>query len=248
MQDSLIRIRNGIVHCLIGGKGDVVVILPSLWITSRSYKRIGEELSRYYTVIIPDLYKNNSKFSKVARSVPDYTEALGNLLEKLDVKKCYLIGVSFSGFIAVNYVNNFPSKVKKLMLLSTSVTRVEARWKLFRLFVGYAKLFWGNLFSSLGRQTNLLWLSDGFGYFLCQPKQFAYEVIIALGNYEKQTTKMEVPTKLIFAKRDEFIPLVAIDVNSEIKNLEIEVVDKSHAWFFLKPEKIIPKIIAYFSH
>lgn len=246
MKSEFLRLRNQLLHYLISGKEDYLIILPSLWVTSNSYYQIGEKLSKYFTVIIPDIYKGKSKFKQSALKIADYILILKEFIEKLKIKECYLIGISYSGLIAANFTNNYPSKIKRLLLVSTTITPIDLKRKVLRLIIGYIRLFLNNLFSIKGLKVNLLFISDSVNYFLNHPKQYVLEAVIAIRNYDKPILEMKVPSRIIFAKKDEFIPQQAIEINSKIKNLELEIVNKTHAWGFIEEDEIVKKIKDYF--
>lgn len=246
MKSLFIALKNQKVHYLIGGKGDYLILLPSLWLTSKSYKQIGKKLSRYYTVVIPDIYKGKSIFRTSVYTTKDYVILLKAFIDKLKMPKTYLLGVSLSGILATEFSNKFPETINKLLLISTSATIIKMKYKLFKLISGYIRVIFNNLFSIKGFKANLMWLIDTFQYFIRQPKQYLLEGSIAIKNYEKPTLKMKVASKLIFAKKDEFIPLEIVNINSKIKGLEVEIVDKTHAWMFIEQEELINKIREYF--
>jgi len=246
MKSKFLRLKNKLVHYLIGGQGDYLIILPSLWVTSKSYEEIGEKLSKYFTVVIPDIYKGNSKFKKPTLNIKDNIFLLNSFINELHLTKYYLLGISIGGVFATIFTNTFPKKIKKLLLISSSATFIETNLKVLRLIIGYIKLLLNNSLSIKGLKTNLLFISDSIKYFLKHPKQYILEGLIAIKNYGKPTLKMKVNSKLIFAKKDEFIPFEAVRINSQIENLKIEVVDKTHAWMFIEQEEMVKRIREFF--
>jgi len=246
MKSQFLKVKDHNIHYLAEGYGEHLIILPSLWLTSKSYQEIGKELSKYFTVIIPDIYKGKSIFQKPAYEIKDYVILLKAFVDKLKISKTYLLGVSLSGILATEFSNKFPETVNKLLLISTSATIIKMKYKLLKLISGYIRLIFNNLFSIKGFKANLMWFIDSIYYFCHHPKQYLLEGLIAIKNYEKPTLKMKVTSKLIFAKKDEFIPLEIANINSKIKNLEIEIIDKTHAWMFIEQEEMVRIIKNYF--
>lgn len=246
MKSKYLKVKDHNIHYLTEGYGEHLIILPSLWVTSKSYEEIGEKLSQYYTVIIPDIYKGESTFKKSVYEIKDYFILLKTFVDKLKIPKTYLLGISFSGILATEFSNNFPEIIDKLLLLSTSATTINIKNKLLKLIIGYLIFIFNNLFSIKGFKTNIIWFIDSIQYFFHNPKQYLLEGLIAIKNYEKPTSEIKVISRLIFAKKDEFIPLEVADINSRIKNLEVEFVDKTHAWMFIEQEELIKKIRGYF--
>ena len=246
MKSKFLPINNQNIHYLIGGKGRTLLLIPSLWITSKSYKEMGDKLSKYFTVVIPDIYKGKSKFSKPATDLADYINGLDDFVNKLKIKNFYLLGISFAGVIATIYASSFPVKINKLLLISSSATLIDANYKTIRLITGYFKLALNNLFSIKGLRTNTLWFVDSAQYLLRHPRQYFIEALLAIRNYANPTKEIKVPSKLIFAKKDEFLPIKVLDANLKIKNLEIELIDKTHAWIFLEQEEAVKRIRDFF--
>ena len=233
-------------HYLVAGHGDVLILLPSLWVTSESYISLGSELSKNFKVIIPDIYRGKSVFDKNTGNIDDYVEAFYNLIKALSIDKFYLVGVSFSGLVATKYILQHPKTINKLFLVSTTAVPLLFKYKKLILIYGYIKLLYHNLFSIDGIKTNLLWCSDSIKNLVRHPVQVINEGFIATSNYDDRVSDMNVPTKLVFAKKDEFISKETLIRMRKIKNLEIEIVDHFHAWFFKHEDELANRIVAFF--
>ncbi len=243
-----INIGNDIISYEEFGSGkEVIILLPSLWVTSRSYRTLGKELSIKYRVLIPNLYKGESSFSKNARSVDDYTRALDFFTEKLKIDCFYLLSISFGGFISVRYQQLYARKARKVFLSSTLIAPIKFENRILVLFWGSLKLLFYNSFSVSGIKTNLLWIVDGLVYFIRHPKQFLLEGLIATKEYDYEISEMFVPTKLLFALKDEFINVAYLENMKSIGNLEIETINARHAWFFSKEKILRDKVFDFFN-
>lgn len=246
MKNSYIQINGIKVHYLMSGNGEVLLLLPSIWLTSKSYIPLGLELSKGFKVIIPDIYRGNSVFNKYVMNIQDYVEALHDFTKALSIKNFYLVGISFSGFIATKYTLKYSTSINKLFLVSTTPIPLLFKNKKLILIYGYMKLFFHNMFSLNGVKTNLIWMCDGVENLLKHPKQVIFEGLMATSNYDDQVTDMKIPTKLIFAQKDEFIPLDIVSRVKKITNLEIETVDHYHAWFFKREDELANRIVSFF--
>jgi len=246
MKNQFVQTNSNKIHYLTGGQGKTLILLPSLWITSTSYHVLGSELSKYFQVIIPDIYRGKSHFNKNATNIDDYVKSLSYFVEALSLKKFYLVGVSFSGLLATKYTLKHSNTIYKLFLVSTAVGPLSVKNKRLLLILGYAKLLFHNMFSSDGIKTNILWLRDSIQNLMRHPLQVLYEGIVATSDDKNHVFDMNVPTKLLFARKDEFIPVKVLSVMEKISNLEIEVVDHYHAWFFKQEDILAKKIVAYF--
>lgn len=245
MRSKFLTLKNQTIHYLIDGKGKCLIILPSLWLTSKTFEETGNKLSQFFTVIIPDIYKGKSRSEQPSKNINDYISTLKDFIDKLKIKNYYLVGLSFSGLIATIFTNTYPSEIKKLLLISTSATSVPIKNKGSTLILGYVKMMWNTLWSENGSVVLIRMLSDTLIYFFQQPKQFILEALIVIKNYKRPTINMKVPSKLIFTNRDEFLPQSAIGINSRIKNLEVEVINKTHCWGLIENNAMVAKIKEY---
>ncbi|MFC1624807.1 alpha/beta fold hydrolase [Patescibacteria group bacterium] len=244
MQSYYVQINHQKLHYLENGEGECIVLLPSLSITSESYRELGDLLSKDFHVIIPDLYKGKSRFSKSVGHVKFYSQAFEEFIEKMNIKNYYLIGISGSGLLSSYIVKSIKNKPNKMLLFSTTFDPTILKYVGMRLLKGFPKLMANNMFSIRGIRTSILWLKDGFGYFLRHPIQFLREASVDFGQDADFSSSSPIDTTLFLAGKDEFFA----DINSAIEsqrvtNLRVEKIDGSHCWFFLKPEKFIRKIV-----
>lgn len=244
--DKFTKLKNGNkIHYLQFGKGEPLVLLPSLWLTSKSYADLGKQLGKYYKVFVPDLYKGKSFFSDRALDIDDYAVELVGFIKQMHLENYFLVGASFSGIIACKFVLNYSPRPKKLLLVSTTVLPFKMKSQFFNLFRGYIELFCNNTYSLKGIRVNLMWVADAVGYAKRHLKQFVLEWKTAGSLRGEEIATLPVPTKLIFAKKDEFIPFKVVKKLRKVKNLEVEVVDKFHGWFFRREKELAQKIINF---
>ena len=238
---------NDTIHYLEFGKGDPVVLVPSLWVTSKSYVALGQELGKYFHVYIPDIFCGKSKFSRTVTSIEAYVAMLGEFIRRLHLKNYYLVGVSLSGIIVSKYIITYANKPKKMFLISTTVVPLRMKHERLTLFWGYVMILYHNMFSLDGIATNWLWITDGLkNVWLRHVRQAWTEGKIATSLKIDNVKQLPVPTKLVFALRDEFIPREAVSRLSKVKNLEVETVDGHHGWFFGHEEELAQKIGRFF--
>jgi len=241
---------NGHIHYQEYGYGEMLVMLPSFWLTSRSYRSIAQKLAERYRVIVPDLYRGESRFSRNAFTVDDYVEQLHGFFSDLRISKCYLLGISFSSLIASKYLARYPDDIDKIILVSTFAPPSDAekyRLTFFRGLIAYMKLIYHNLFFGKGIKINMLWLFDSIcNYFLRHPRQFFLDVTIALRASEERTFTFLKPTRQLIADKDEFIPYGTFDQIGTMQNLEMDTIEGFHAWFFLHEDLFVEKVCSYF--
>lgn len=216
------------------GKGEAVVILPSMWLTSESYRSLAQKLSLNFRVIVPDLFRGDTKSPKRAKSIESYTDELKNLLEDLEIKKYSLIGLSFSGLIVVDYLKKYPGYLNKAVLVSSPdltkgecVTAAMGFFGFIKLFTNYAKTL-----PKLRIFNNLI--KDSIrNYFLKHPVQFFLDIGVAISYKDTRIENFPVPTKIFWADEDEFFGEILPNIeNLKIPNFNEEKIKGHHCWFF----------------
>ena len=90
-------------------------------------------LSKYFKIIVPDLPGHGRSGGKPLTSVQEYSAWLDQFTAALGLFSFFLIGHSFGGAIAQEYVRAHHDKIKGLVLVGTST--------LFRLSRMYRKLY-----------------------------------------------------------------------------------------------------------
>ena len=202
-------------------------------------------MGKHYKVHIPDLYKGKSLFLKEATSIENYVTELARFIDRMHFTDYYLIGISLSGIIVNKYVLGYPLKPKKLFLVSTTILPLKIKRQRQTLFWGYLKLLYHNMFSLKGISVNLMWIIDGMENAIMHFRQTILEGIIASSLKIKEIKSLPISTKLIFARKDEYIPSEAVNRLSKVKNLELEVVNGYHGWFFGREEELVQKIYKF---
>lgn len=233
---------NDYVHCLSYGNGELLVLLPSNWLTSKSYQSIAIRLAERYRVVVPDLFRGNSRYTKNATTINHYVSALHKFLENLNVRKFYLMGFSFSGMVAVDYAKQYPEDIKGMILVNSIKYPLFLKKRNFTPINGYIKLFYHNSFSLKGMKINLLWFIEGINYFFNHTKQFFLDALIAIKYSKDIILKPQFPVKILVASNDEYMNY---KTPQKRKNIDIEVVNGNHAWYFLNEDLLIEKIFNF---
>lgn len=241
--DKYLELQNGDrIHYLKFGKGKPLLLLPSMWLSSRSYSKLGKELGKYYMVYVLDLYKGKSVFKDTAKNYKDYCEELLLVIDKLNLKKYYLCGISLSGVIVNKFIHEYSPKPEKAFLISTTILPVQIQKQTFTLLKGYMMLFYHNFFSINGTLINIKWLADGLDFAGRHFMQALAEGEFASKVSLDHVAVMPVPTKLLYAKKDEYLPSGTFDDHLNVKNLDAETVNEYHTWFFGREAELAGKM------
>ena len=140
IQDSWIEIEGVQIHYLSGGRGQCPLILlhgGSADSASLSWRPSIDAFSRAYRVIAPDLPGFGlSDKPRIDYDLQYWTRFLSHFTQKLDLTQFYLVGLSLGGQISLSFTLQFPSTVKKLVLVDSAGIGTQLRWRILgRLLV-----------------------------------------------------------------------------------------------------------------
>jgi len=249
MQSKFCKIPNGNIHYLEAGSGKTVILLPGIWITSRSLEEVGVVLAMHFHIIIPDLFKGRSTFSVSPNKLDDYSKALFEFIKKLNISNFSLVGWSIGGLIVSSYAQTYSSNLNKLIFINSSTMHQEFMEKPEVIFRGYIRLIGNNLLTLKGIRINSLWFFDALRFFLRHPHQFLKE--IQIGMYDRsliKATKMPVVSKLLIAEKDEFVDSNTVKgANQNINNLEVKIVKGRHDWLYYDESLLMEELVHFLS-
>jgi len=114
--------RFGLTHVIASGPKDAppLVLLHGYWATSTMWSPNIAALSHDYRVYAVDVMGQPSKSipADPVRCAAEYAAWLTATLDALHLSRVYLVGMSFGGWLALNYAVSAPDRVEKLVLLS----------------------------------------------------------------------------------------------------------------------------------
>jgi pimeloyl-ACP methyl ester carboxylesterase len=130
---SKTTIVNGVkLHYVTGGTGAQVVVLLHGWPeTWYEWHRVMPDLAAKYTVIAPDLRGiGESDRTLLPKGFDKKTLAgdLRGLLQQLNYKSINLVGHDIGLMVAYAYASEYPTDVKKLVLMDAPIPGIEPFW------------------------------------------------------------------------------------------------------------------------
>jgi pimeloyl-ACP methyl ester carboxylesterase len=101
------------------GQGDPLLLVPGLGVTCRTWDPVLPELARHFTLIMVDnrgLGMSSPK--RPPRTTADYSTDLVELLDKLQLDRTNVLGLSLGGIISQRFAVDHSSRVERLVLVS----------------------------------------------------------------------------------------------------------------------------------
>jgi pimeloyl-ACP methyl ester carboxylesterase len=126
---------NGLdIRYLTGGSGDPLVIVHGGSDGAAAWLKNILELSKKYTLYVPDMPGFGlSQSVKGKYYIPEMVDFVDLFARAMELKSFYLMGHSLGGGIALHYTLKHPSKIRKLVLVSSLCLGKEIAWWI-RLF------------------------------------------------------------------------------------------------------------------
>lgn len=231
-----------------GNGSTALVMIHGLAGDSRLFHNQIKYFSPMHRIIAPDLPGHGNSKEYTITTLDDYDDALNAILEKEKIKNSIIIGHSMGGAVAINYYFKHKSRVKALILVSTSSSfnineeAVKAAEKDFYLF-----------YESLIKNS----FSKKAGLFLAAAKNGISELhktgiikglkVCSTVDLSEKVKGIEVPVLLIGNKEDNMVPIEhTADTGKNIKNSKIVIMDKKgHVPFFEESEIFNTEVEAF---
>jgi len=123
------------IHYEDVGRGDAVLLLHGMGLDLRMWDAQVPVLSERYRVVRLDLH-GYGKSSPIAGPY-SHGALLAEFLEQLEIERAHLVGLSYGGQLAAEFVQVHPQRVRSLVLASTDISGLP--WK--TLGPSFGKIF-----------------------------------------------------------------------------------------------------------
>lgn len=128
MISKKVLFKNSILHYKISGKGKYLMLIHGFGEDWRVWENQIEALSKYYTLILPDIFgSGDSDLLECENLTIDlYAEGLREIILAENIKQFSVFGHSMGGYIALAYLAQFPEDLSSIGLIhSTAYTDDE---------------------------------------------------------------------------------------------------------------------------
>lgn len=215
----------------------IFLILHGWGSSSRKWERIKERLEKTgFSVFVPDLPGfGECPLPPQPWSLADYVEWVKDYCEQKNISKCFLVGHSFGGAIAIKFALNYPEKINKIFLVAPAAVRkkkitTEIIAKISRLFTFLPPLVKRIIYSMV--------LRSDYPYKESVMKETFKKVIAE--DLSEVISNIKVPTIIIWGDKDDITPIKdAYFLKEKIANSTLEIIKgASHILYLEYPEKI----------
>lgn len=120
MSNTFVTGDGGHLSYQIVGEGDPICFVHGFTLDKSMWERQVDFFSQKYQVITYDL--RGFGHSSIPTQRYSHHQDLADLLNYLQIKETYVVGLSLGGEIAIDFALEYPEKVKKLILADSSLS------------------------------------------------------------------------------------------------------------------------------
>lgn len=239
MQKSLYTHQGIQLTYYVSGKGHALLFLPGA-IKAEIYRKNIAYLAQTYKVIIPEVPGfGDSTVPQTVWGFTEYAEFFSAFMKEQQVSTFSVIGHSFGGGIALEMAT-MNRGINKMVLYGAM--GVASRKSILRFgYDMFIRKTLTDVFYHNEIHLKAIMLNNGLStiiensQYLGRLFRIAYK---ALRTSFSPLKKVTVPTLLVWGTKDELFPVEnAYTIQTHILEAEVKVIQGSHDWCILEPEK-----------
>lgn len=235
------------------GKGETIAFFNGVAMNTTLWKNQIDYFTNNKQILLHDFRGQGQSSLKPNKFTFDqHVEDFYSLLEKLDIGKVHIVGVSYGAEVAMHFALKYPDKIRTLTL-GTAVSEVKPLLKAqVESWIMAAKTYNGELFyrvmspfvySNDFYKTNGKWLEKRAKKFGENVSNDWLDAFVGLCNnfltldITDDLSKIKIPTLIISGSEDILKPSeYGKIINEKIPNSKFKIVDKAaHGLFAEKP-------------
>lgn len=114
---------NPILHHIIQGQGEPLIIIHGLFGSSRNWQTLSKRYAQYFTVITIDVRNHGDSFHDEEMDYALMSQDIVNLMEHLKLSSANILGHSMGGKIAMTLAYLQPVRINKLIVADIAPVR-----------------------------------------------------------------------------------------------------------------------------
>ncbi|HMK52662.1 MAG TPA: alpha/beta hydrolase, partial [Thermodesulfobacteriota bacterium] len=116
--DKFVVAKGYNIHYVEVGEGDPVFLIPGAFSTYRHWNKVIPFLSNHYRLLCIDYLgvgDSDKPQSGFKYTIEEQGDLIADMMEKLQIPKVHIVGVSYGGAIALNIAARYPERVGKIV-------------------------------------------------------------------------------------------------------------------------------------
>ena len=245
----------------IEGKGSPVVLLHAFPLSSRMWQSEIKAFALFAKIIVPDLPGFGESLLQKEMSIAEMAKSVAELLDHLGERgPVFIAGLSMGGYIAFEFMRQFPARVKGLGLFSTRATpdSPEAREKRFKAveaiqthgIEAFGKKMIENLLGETTRRAKPEIVREVMDMILANRAEGPVNALKAMADRRDSTDilpSIHCPVLIVAGEEDTLIPAEAArELQSRIQGSELRFFPKTGHLINLEQPDLFQKMLKDF--
>lgn len=254
------------IHYEIYGKGEPLLILNGIMMSTNSWHQFIPELSKHNQLILLDFVDQGQSDSYNNKEQYDYTFQTGvvkALLDNLKIAKINIAAISYGGEIALDFSSKYPSYVNRQVIFNT--TAYTSKWmeEIFKMWNEAGSLRNGSIYykatipviySPTFYTNNLEWMKEREQLLVPLFSEDKFQdrmnrLTLSTMKYDvRNQLKDIVALTLIVASEEDFLTPIVMqhELNSGIKGSSMVIIPKvGHASMYEDPAIFVSLIVGF---
>ena len=242
------------------GNGPVVILLHGYLETLKLWNEFTIELSKNYRVIAPDLPGHGkSEITEEVQTMDSMADQLKLTLDHLGIDKCFIVGHSMGGYVALAFLDKYPEMLSGISLFHSgpyadTQEKKEHRDREIGLIKhGKKSLVYHNHIAKTFAKDNIyLYPEINEKLIKMCEKSSEYGIIAALEGMKIRPDRSgllentKIPVQYIIGKMDNFIPFETLECIKLPANADIVVLENSgHMGMFEEKARSLEVILRF---
>jgi pimeloyl-ACP methyl ester carboxylesterase len=116
--DKFVVAKGYNIHYVEAGEGEPIFLIPGAFSTYRHWNKVIPFLSNHYRLLCIDYLgvgDSDKPRSGFKYTIEEQADLMADMMEKLQIPKVHIVGVSYGGAIALNITARYPERVGKIV-------------------------------------------------------------------------------------------------------------------------------------
>jgi pimeloyl-ACP methyl ester carboxylesterase len=241
-QENIFRYNGILIKYFEKGSGQSVLFLQGGGVSLRPYKKILEELSKKYHVIVPTLpFFYRRAIPKEIWGMEEYGDFFDKFLKFLDIEEISVIGHSLGGGVALSLaIRN--EAIKNLIIIDSAGKACRLSERRFRYNFLIKRVIYNLL-----HYKKPWWVLKGINDFLkvrmlnfIEWPRIENTLRKCLFDNITELDKIKIPTLILWGEKDElFSSEIAKVINKEITSSTLKFMRGNHEWCFFEQKELV---------